>query len=107
MIRPPVAAAILVLLAFALLPPRAAHAEATPEYFRLPAGVTVGLGLAEGPDGTMWFGAGKQPDDALLVRAVPAQLRAGTADGLTVFPTVAHATCCATQIRAIAWDPTK
>lgn len=104
--RTALVAALLILAAAPV-----ARADATPEYFDLPAGFSSGTGIAAAPDGTVWFSA--TPTDLStphpsLGRLIVAQASPGTANGMATFPTPVPAGtgCCANFVRSVAVDGT-
>ena len=50
----------------------AARADATPEYFAMPAGIKAGEGLDAAPDGTVYFGTADGSQRPPLARLDPA-----------------------------------
>src|SRR5262245_26477464 len=96
-----------VVLAVVGLPP-AAHAD--PDYFPLPAGYSYGQGLDVSPDGIVYFGSSRPSADPLISqrppigRLDPALASPGTSNGMTFLVTPPNETCCATQLRGLAWS---
>jgi hypothetical protein len=83
-----------------------AGADPAPEYFNLPAGYSAGTGIAPAPDGTVWFPANPTTADPALGRLSTAQAAAGTANGMTTYPTPKlSSSCCANAVRSVAYDP--
>jgi streptogramin lyase len=90
----------------------AATAHADPEYFPLPAGYSYGQGLDVSPDGIVYFGASRPSSDPLISqrppigRLDPVLASSGTSNGMTFLVTPTNVTCCATQLRGLAWSVT-
>jgi streptogramin lyase len=83
-----------------------AAADPAPELFNLPAGYSAGTGIAPAPDGTVWFPANPTTADPALGRLDTAQAAAGTANGMTTYPTPKlSSSCCANAVRSVAYDP--
>jgi len=83
-----------------------AAADPAPELFNLPAGYNAGSGIAPASDGTVWFAANPTTPNPALGRLDTAQAAAGTANGMTTYPTpTLSASCCANATRSVAYDP--
>lgn len=95
----------LLAAAVGLAPSAASGAELTTH--QLPAGTNAGSALVADPSGIVWLAAGDPANlQPRLARIDPATLTPGTAPAtLHPTPTFAGASCCATQIRTLDWDP--
>jgi streptogramin lyase len=83
-----------------------AAADPAPELFNLPTGYNAGTGIAPASDGTVWFAANPTTPNPALGRLDTAQAAAGTANGMTTYPTpLLSSSCCANQMRSVAYDP--
>lgn len=83
-----------------------AAADPTPELFNLPAGYSAGTGIAPAADGSVWFAANPTTPNPALGRLDSAQAAAGTANGMTTYPTpLLSSSCCANATRSVAYDP--
>ncbi len=84
----------------------AARADATLQYFTLPADLSgVSGGLAVAPDGTVYFGAG---DGFMATPPIgklnPALVSPGTPNGITGITTPDAPGCCASIFRSMSWS---
>jgi hypothetical protein len=82
-----------------------ALADPAPEYFNLPTGYNASSGIAPASDGTVWFAANPSTPNPALGRLDTAQAVAGTANGMTTYPTpLLSSSCCANAVRSVAYD---
>jgi streptogramin lyase len=100
--------ALAVVAGLLLVSPAGATA-ATPEYFDLPSGIGMEVGIAVQPDGTVWFPANHgESHTPGIGRLEPGEASPGTSDGVSVFPTPEPAAepypCCANAVRSVAVD---
>ncbi len=96
---------IAAAVAAAAVAAPAARADTVPEYFNLPAPLKMSLGLDVAPDGTVYFGTDDGTQRPPIGRLDPAAAVPGTANGITPLTTPPNQTCCATQIRDVAFAP--
>jgi streptogramin lyase len=89
-----------------------ASADPTISYYSFPANYLFGGGLDTTPDGIVYFGSAVNSADKEVSqrppigRLDPALAVPGTSNGMTFAVTPAYQTCCATQIRDLAWSAT-
>jgi sugar lactone lactonase YvrE len=109
---------IAVAVGLLMLMGAPAAGAVTPEYFRFPAGYLISnFGVTTDGAGDVWFTAqgpahvrpenpGQSQPTPTLARLVVSQAAAGTANGLSFYPTPdpADVNCCANQVRGVAYS---